>query len=223
MSILIELKASPFFQELSQDFLEKVIEIASKQKHGKGESVFHAGDEVMGFYIVSQGMVKVSVSGSSGREQVLHFIRKGESFGEAAALGHRQWPVNAVAMEDCRLIHVPAAPFLRLLCENPTFSRQVLFSMARKLIEFRRIIEDLSIREVRARLALWLLRERERHGDSDEIELPVGKGELARLLGTTAESLSRSLRILSEQGLIQVDGKRIRVLDESGLRELALE
>ena len=96
-------------------------------------------------------------------------------------------------------------------------------SMARRLNEFAHIIENLSTREVKARLACYLLREERRAGAEGEVMLSVGKGDLARLLGTTAESLSRALRTLAEAGAIRVDGKRIALVDTAALDDLAAD
>jgi len=215
-----ELRASPLFRHIPTETLERIAPDVIRRVYGKGQIIIQQGDPANGFYLVLFGRVKIRVSSGSGKEQVLHFYGPGGSFGEAAMLGGNGFPVDVVALERSRLAFVPARIFDQEMDGDPTFSRQILSSMARRLTEFAHIIEDLSIREVKARLACYLLRQ---SCDQGQLELPVGKGELAHLLGTTAESLSRSLRTLSDQGAIKVDGRRIALLNPDALMDLAEE
>jgi len=217
---LLELRASPLFRHLPESVLAGILPAVSRRVYLRGQRIFHQGEPAAGFFVIIFGRVKIQISGGSGKEQVLHFFRGGDSFGEAAMLGGGNFHAEAVAMERTRVAFVPVAVFERELRERPEFARQVMGSMAKRLLEFSHIIEDLSMREVKARLACYLLRE----GSAQQgLTLPVGKGELALLLGTTAESLSRALRSLSERGAIAVEGKRIQLLDADALLDLAGE
>jgi CRP-like cAMP-binding protein len=215
---ILELRASPLFRHLPAAALAGIAPEVSRRVYTRGQRIFQQGEPAVGFYVILFGRVKIQVSSGSGKEQVLHFFAAGDSFGEAAMLAGGDFHAEALAMERTRVAYVPAAVFHRELAERPEFARLVMVSMARRLLEFSHIIEDLSMREVKARLACYLLRE---GGAQRGLTLPVGKGELAQLLGTTAESLSRSLRALSDQGAIAVDGKRITLLDPDALLDLA--
>ncbi len=214
-----ELRASPFFSHLNGSTLERIQSQVTTKTYGRGQLIFQRGDPANAFFVVLSGKVKVRVCSESGKEQVLHFYQQGNSFGEAAVLGQGAFPADAQVMEETRIARVPAEPFLEEIRKDPNFALQVMRSMSLRLIEFAHSIEGLSIHEVKNRLASYLC-EAQASGNGDSFELPVGKGELSRLLGTTAESLSRTLRRLSEEGLISVKGKRITVLDADGLREL---
>lgn len=215
-----ELRASPLFRHLPAKTLARLAPEVIRRIYCKGQIVVQQGDPADGFFLVLFGRVKIRVSSGSGKEQVLHFYGPGGSFGEAAMLGGNGFPVDVVALERTRLAFVPARVFEQEMDGDPEFVRQILGSMARRLTEFAHIIEDLSIREVKARLACYLLRQSCENG---ELELAVGKGELAHLLGTTPESLSRSLRTLSDQGAIEVDGRSITLLNPDALMDLAEE
>jgi CRP/FNR family transcriptional regulator len=215
---LIELRASPLFRELPTPSLARLAPSLGRRQLARGQRVFRQGAPAEGFFVILTGRVKVQVSGEDGKAQVLHFFGPGDSFGEAAMLEGGAYLAEAVAMERCRLLFVPAEAFLRELGERPQFAVEVIRSMARRLTHFAHIIEDLSLREVRARLACYLLRQGEGRAD---FTLPVGKGELAQLLGTTPESFSRALGALRDAGAIGVEGRRIRVLDPDGLAGLA--
>jgi len=217
---LIELRASPLFRHLPEPVLAGILPAVSRRVYLRGQRIFQQGEPAAGFFVIIFGRVKIQLSAGSGKEQVLHFFCAGDSFGEAAMLAGGSFHAEAVAMERTRVAFVPAEVFERELRERSEFVRQVMASMARRLLEFSHLIEDLSTREVKARLACYLLRE---GGAQRGLTLPVGKGELALLLGTTAESLSRALRTLSERGAIAVEGKRITLLDPDALLELAGE
>ncbi len=217
---ILELRASPMFRHLSSDVLARIAPEVIRRVYCKGQIIVQQGEPALGFYLVLFGRVKIRVSSGSGKEQVLHFYGPGDSFGEAAMLSGNGYPVDVVTLERTRLAFVPARPFEQELVGDPEFGRMVMRSMAKRLAEFTHIIEDLSTREVKARLACYLLRERAR---DNELDLPVSKGELAHLLGTTAESLSRSLRSLSDQGAIAVDGRHISLLNADALMDLADE
>ncbi len=216
-----ELRASPFFRHLPADALARVSPAIQRKSYGRGQLVFQQGEPAGGFFVILAGKVKLRVCSGTGKEQVLHFFEAGDSFGEAAILAGEGYPADAVTLSESRMVYIPAEPFLDEMRADPDFAFLVMRSMARRLTEFAQIIENLSTREVRARLASYILSQRRRGGESPSLRLPVGKGELACLLGTTAESLSRALRNLSEQGMIRVEGKMITVIDPDALIELA--
>jgi CRP/FNR family transcriptional regulator len=222
VSLREELRASPLFHHLPEPILDRVLPTVLQRSFVKNELLVQQGESAAGFHVIVSGRVKIRVSSSSGREQVLHFFGAGDSFGEAAVLGAGAYPGDAVALTAGRLAFIPAEPFLRELGADPDFARAIMRSMAQRLVEFARIIENLATREVKARLACYLMQQ-QLDGFDESLELPVGKGELARLLGTTAESLSRALRELSDQGAIRVEGKRITLLEPGILLELSEE
>ena len=216
-----ELRASPFFSHIQEKTLKRILEKVSTKTYGRGQLIFQRGDAASAFFVVLSGKVKVRVISESGKEQVLHFYEAGSSFGEAAVLGQGNFPADAHVMEETRVARVPAEPFLAEIRQDPDFALQVMRSMSLRLVEFAQIIESLSIHEVKGRLANYLHQAQVAGGNGETFELPVSKGELSRLLGTTAESLSRTLRKLSEEGVISVKGRRITILLADQLQQLS--
>jgi CRP/FNR family transcriptional regulator len=108
-----------------------------------------------------------------------------------------------------------------LLGKNPGLSLKLLADLSLKLRQFAVQIENLSLKEVPARLATYLLVLAEEQGRGDQVTLSISKGQLASLLGTIPETLSRIFAKLSAQQLIQVEGRKIVLTDAEGLRDLA--
>jgi len=115
----------------------------------------------------------------------------------------------------------PRTAFVALLEKNPALSLKLLADLSLKLRQFTVQIENLSLKEIPARLATYLLYLSEEQGHGDHVTLSISKGQLASLLGTIPETLSRIFAKLSSQQLIQVEGRKIALLDNEGLKNLA--
>ncbi len=223
MRLADHIASIPLFEGLPGEELEQVASIAADSSFPRGGSIFLEGDEGRGFYVVLTGRVKVFKLSAEGKEQTLHLFGPGEPFGEVALFAGSRFPANAEAMEDSRVLFFPRDAFAGLIRENPSVAMNLLALMSVRLRRFTALIEDLSLKEVPGRLSAYLLYlSRERDGGT-ELALDVTKAQLASLLGTIPETLSRILARLSRQGLIDMDGRRIRILDPDGLEFLAEE
>jgi CRP/FNR family transcriptional regulator len=205
---------------LSSDELDQILAIATIRSLSKGQILFLEGDNADGFYILLEGRIRVYKAGPDGREQTLHQIRAGQTFGEAAVFGGIRFPANSAAIADAAVAYLPFAAFRDIVATSPDISLKMIGAMAGFLREFTQIIENLSLKEVSARLAGYLLEQHQKSG-SATIRLTQSKAELARQLGTISETLSRNLRKLKELQIIAVTGKDITVLDVHKLAEIA--
>lgn len=216
-----DIGAVPLFKGLPQEQLAALAAIAVEQDFGRGQLIFSEGDHGAGFYVVLQGRVKIFKLSLEGKEQILHFMGPGEPIGEVAVFAGQDFPAYAQALEPSRLLLFPRADFVDLLQKNPTLALNMLAILSRRLRRFAHMIEDLSLKEVPGRLAAYLLYLGQRQGWPPQLELDVTKGQLASLLGTIPETLSRILARMSRQGLIASEGPRIKVLNRRGLEDLA--
>lgn len=207
---------------LPQKDLELLGEIAEERSFSRGEMIFSEGDEGEGFYVVVEGMVEVFKLSPEGKKQILHLLGPGEPFGEVAVFEGRAFPAHAAALRDTKALFFPRKAFYSLIEEHPSVVMRMLGVMAKRLREFAAMIENLSLKEVSGRLAGYLLYLRQRRGGRDEFELEMTKGQLASFLGTAPETLSRALSKMMREGLIEVEGRTVRVLDREGLERLAL-
>lgn len=218
---LAALSRIPLFSGLSRKQLLEFQAISRERSFGRGEWIFSDGDEGEGFFVILSGGVKIFKLSPSGKEQILHLFGPGDSFGEVAVFEGGPFPANAQALQETQVLFFPRAAFRDLLKDHPELALKLLADLSRKLREFTRQIEGLALKEIPSRLAVYLLLLAREQGGTPEVTLSISKGELANLLGTIPETLSRIFARLSAQGLIQVAGRRITLLDPAGLEELA--
>jgi CRP/FNR family transcriptional regulator len=211
----------PFFSGLNSDQLEEVGRIGLEKHFSKGEIIFSDGDEGDGFYLIVEGTVKVFKLSPDGKEHILHLFSSGRIFGEVPVFAGEHFPVNAEAIADTRVLFFPRAAFLSLIQKNPILALKMLADLSHKLRLFTSQIENLSLKEIPARLAAYLLFVADEQGRGGHVDLQISKGQLASLLGTIPETLSRVFAKLSAQRLIRVEGRKIALLDKTGLSELS--
>jgi CRP/FNR family transcriptional regulator len=222
MEIIEYLAKIPLFKGLSNVHLEGIASISIKKCFLKDKVIFFEGSESAGFYILISGRVKVYKLSSEGKEQILHFFGPGEPFGEVPAFTGDPFPAYAEAIEDTDAIFIPKNAFVHLIKKDPSLALNMLAILSHRLQRFTNVIENLSLKEVPGRLAAYLIYSSENENGAYEFFLDISKGQLASLLGTIPETLSRILTRMVKQGFIDSDGKRfIKILDKNGLEELA--
>jgi CRP/FNR family transcriptional regulator len=209
------------FNGLSREHLEELAQIATEKAVKRGQLIFSEGDEAGGFYVVLSGRVKVFKLSPEGKEQTIQVFGEGESFGEASVFTGKRFPASAEAMTQCRLLFLPRDAFVQRIKMNPSLALNMLALLSQRLRKFANLVEALSLKEVPGRLAayiLYLYRQQHRK----EVTFETSKSQLASLLGTVPETLSRILARMAKAGLIETDGRRkAKILDLEGLEELS--
>lgn len=215
------LSEAPIFKGLSEKSLVQLRSIAKDKFYKKGTVVFSEGDEGDGFYVVADGRVKIFKMSSEGKEHILHIYGPGNPFGEVPVFSGQKLPANAQTLVKSHLLFFPRQSFVDLISTNPSLAMNMLAVLSKRLREFTVQIENLSLKEVPGRLAAHLIYlTRDQQNDAC-VRLPFSKGELASLLGTIPETLSRILNKMNGLGLIEVNGRQITILDIHGLSDLA--
>ena len=221
MGLVDQLGTIPLFQGLPRDQIAEIAGITVEQKYQRGQTLFSEGSKAGGFYVIVSGKVKIFKLSLEGKEQILHIFGGGELFGEVPVFAGGQYPAHAEALEATRVLFLSRDGFVRLIQKEPSLAMNMLGILCHRLRRFTHLVEDLSLKEVPGRLAAYLLYLSDRNGGSDHLDLDITKGQLASLLGTIPETLSRILGRMSQQGLIQVDGRVIVLLDKEALESLA--
>lgn len=183
----------------------------------KGRFLFGSGETAEGFYCLLSGEVRAFSMDEQGREVEVVRLKAGDFLGEAVALAGGAYPVHAQAVRDSRVLYFDRRRVLSGLSRDPEAARFFVELLARKCLVLNRRVEALGLHTVRQRIVQYLLG-RCAGGGACLIDLGVRKAELARLLGTVPETLSRNLRQMQEDGLIEVKGRRIRISDCPKLR-----
>lgn len=208
------------FEGLPEELLEALSDIARIRRLAAGEIIFETGRPGESFYALVSGRVRVFRSAPSGKEQILHVFGPGEAFAEVPVFEGRTYPADAQALEASVLVAIPRREFVDMLRREPELAMGMLALLAGRLRGFVSQIARLSLQEVPERLAGYLLLLRASQG-ADDLTLDLPKGQIASYLGTIPETLSRALKKLAEQGLIETTGARVRVLNAGGLERLA--
>jgi CRP/FNR family transcriptional regulator len=218
--LLRAMRASPLFSALRPEALDSLARRGAVRGYGGGESVFQAGEPADRFFLVVRGRVKVFKLSAQGGQQILHSYGPGTTFGEAAMWAGGRFPAYSEALEPAALFSLSRAALRDAFAGNPDLAIGMMAGLSLKLREFVALVEDLSLREVPARLAGALLSEAQKAG-AQRFRMQRTKAELAAHLGTIPETLSRGLRKLQDAGLISVRGPQIAVLKPAELRRLA--
>jgi CRP/FNR family transcriptional regulator, dissimilatory nitrate respiration regulator len=221
VNMLDHIAAIPLFEGLSRGQHEALARIAINRSYRKGQTIFSEGDEGVGFYAIASGRVKIFKLSPEGKEQILHIMGAGEIFGEVPVFTGREYPANAESHMNSSLLFFPRNSFIELVKKDPSLSLNLLALLSSRLRRFAALIEDLSLKEVPARLAAYLLYLSKRSSNKDEFELDISKGQLASILGTIPETLSRILGKMGRQGLIKSEGSCMKILDRTTLEEIA--
>ena len=221
MTAAEHLARSVLFEGLPQDQIQELAAISREQKYSRGQTLFSEGGRANGFHVLVSGRIKVFKLSLDGKEQILHIFGPGEVFGEVPVFAGGRYPAHAEALEAVVTLFIPRDAFVALVRQEPFLALNMLGILSRRLRIFTHLIEDLSLKEVPGRLAAYLLYLSDRNDRSASFELDITKGQLASLLGTIPETLSRILARMSQQDLILVEGKKITIQNREALGSLA--
>lgn len=221
MKVSDEIAKASLFNGLPALQLEELARICLDQKYEKGQSLFSEGGSAKGFYLIVSGKIKIYKLSLEGKEQILHIFGGGEICGEVPVFAGGSYPASADAIEASRVLFFPRMALVELIRSEPAIALNMLAILSQRLRRFTHLIEDLSLKEVPGRLAAYLIYLAERSASAQTLELDITKAQLASLLGTIPETLSRILAKLAQQEIISVEGRIIRVLDRKALESLA--
>lgn len=199
--------------------LERISRLVIRRRFRKGQLIISEGRELEGFYILISGQAKVYKLSGRGQEQILHIVVPGGTFAEAAAFTSGVSPAHVSAMADSQAFFLFNSDLIKLIKDRPQIALNMLASMSRYLRQMVSVIEDVSLKDVPARLAKYLLESDS--GPGSKIILPITKKELAARLGTISETLSRTLNKFRLKGVVKVAGNKIAIINKKRLEAIA--
>ncbi|MBK8190985.1 MAG: Crp/Fnr family transcriptional regulator [Vampirovibrionales bacterium] len=214
------IRSIAFFAGLSQEDVSLIAGFTQPKRYSANELIFGEGDAATAFYWVRSGRVQVYKIGPDGKEMILHLFAAGDTFAEFPIFGgEATYPANALCLEDTTVLRIDGPAFRALAETRPAMLLKMLSQFSLRLREFNQRIEDLSLRNVDARLAKYLLSVSE--NTPARAAITVQKKTLAAILATIPETLSRSFRKLSQKGMIEMQGHEVIILNRDGLLRLA--
>lgn len=222
-AVLDALRRLPHFGRAPPDLLERIAEGCRLEEFDADQPVFRQGTPSRAFFLVLEGGVRLFRLRTNGSEQVVHRIRPGQSFAEAAVIHMREYPVNATTtLPGTRLLSVGRLPLMDLFDSDPRLARAMVASLSSRLVRLVARIDDLMVPDLSTRLARYLV---DLPGITSEdgvrIALPMRKKDLAAYLATTPETLSRQLGRWRDAGVASSEGRDLVVHDLDLLFALA--
>jgi CRP-like cAMP-binding protein len=208
------LRRIPLLADLSQEALSRAATVLIRRTYAPGETIILEGAPGQAAYFLEQGHVRVLRTSPDGREQVLVRLGPGQSFNTVLPFrtqGNNHATVQAI--DQVTVYAIAKHDLHQLVTEHPALALALLRDFAGRLDHLTDLVEDLSLRTVRGRLARLLLEEAE----ADEVTRRWTQAEIAARLGTVREMIGRTLRALADAGLIRIDRQRIVLLDREGL------
>lgn len=214
-----DLRRLPLFREMSETTFNTLMQVSYAQNFPPALDLFSQGDPADFLHVIVEGRVELH-SEWNDRTTVMGVVEPVTAFILAACVRGSQYLMSARTITRARIVLIPTGDVRLAMSEDIDFAMAAMDEMARDYRVMVRHAKNLKLRTARERLAAWMLSESALHGDALGFTLSVEKRRLASYLGITAESLSRSLRSLREDGL-RVDGARVTITDRARLAPLA--
>ncbi|HAX72756.1 MAG TPA: Crp/Fnr family transcriptional regulator [Firmicutes bacterium] len=215
----------PIFKNFNCSEVDELLKVIEHKQYKKGEILFNEGDLANTLYIINEGSLKLFRYTKDGKEQILHILKAGDFFGELQLLKETNFECYAKALEDCNVCTLTKEHFHQLMLQKSEMSFKVLEVVSDRLVHLEKLAILLSDNDTEAKLAYLLLELAEQYGNKTgstiQINLPFSREEMANYTGLTRETISRKLKIFSDQGIINIIGhKKIEILDVDYFKQL---
>lgn len=221
MSEIDIIKKIPLFSELEPKELEHVKNIYLLRKYKKGQIIFIEGEPGEAVYFVKSGKIKIYKSDAEGREYILHIFGPGNIFAETVLLGGGPYPASAEAVEDSIVGIIQNQDLEELLKKHTDIALKIMKILSNRLRESQEKLMNFVFRDTFDRTACALHRMALDYGTKTprgiEIELPITRTELAAMVGTSRETVTRMLSEMKRKGIINMDRQKIIIKNEREL------
>lgn len=213
------------FSDLSEQHLCNLTENKNYISHKKGQILYYEGTRPLGVFCISSGVVKVFKTASNGKEQIIRLAQRGEFVGYTSLIGEETYSNSATIVQDAKICFVPKETFLNILAEDTRFHRRITKALCQDLGIMENKLTDATQKTIRERLAFALLKLSDSYGveggEQTRIDIVLTREEIAGLVGTATETVIRLLSEFRKDGLIELQGKKIIILDRKGVARLS--
>ncbi|MBN1158102.1 MAG: Crp/Fnr family transcriptional regulator [Bacteroidales bacterium] len=215
--------SSCIFSHLSPDELTMIPIDQDPDFYRRGSVIYTEGSRIRGFYCIVSGIIKIYKTGFDGKEQIIRFAKKGDIMGFRSTITHEPACTTAQALEDAYIFFVHGDLVLEFVKENGDFALELLQIACKELGEANDYITDIAQKTVRERLAEIIIHLLNEFNLDQEnyLKITLTREELANIVGTATESVIRLLSEFKQDGLIELKGRKIKILDEKTLVRIA--
>ena len=200
----------PLFSGLSDEDLHTIERHAVPKSYRKSTVLIEKGDETTSLYVIVSGKVKVFVADDTGKEIVLNTQEAGEHFGELALLGDTRRTASVMTVEDSKFLVITKKSFLQCLSSHPNIALNLIRALVERVRALTDNVSNLALRDVYGRLTAALM-ENAKEEAGKLITDRLTQQEIASLVGSSREMVSRIFKDLKAGGYISVEGKRITI------------
>lgn len=217
------LETGSIFKHLTPDEVEMINFEKDFRQYKRGEILYHEGKRISGFYCIHSGIIKVYKTGFDGKEQIIRFAKAGEIIAYRSVLSNEVACTSAKVIEDTQACFIPSEILTSLIKTNPAYAFELLKLACHELGEANSFITDIAQKTVRERLAEILLLLVNDFGldDHNFLRISLTREELANIVGTATESVIRLLSEFKTDRLVELDARRIRIIDKKGLDKIS--
>ena len=217
-------KDVPFFSSLTDKEIELIDQIVIKRSFEKGEYIFFEGEEGNKFYIIEEGQVKLLKMIANGDEQILNIFSKHDIIAEIVAFDKGNYPASAVSMTKTRVLVFEQQKLEELILNYPPIAVKLLREMSHRLRRAQENVRDLALKDSSARVAGLLVFLAKKYGEEKKdkivLDLSLTQKELANMIGSSRETVSRVLGQFEAQNIIKTSRKKIYVYELDKLKEV---
>ena len=208
---------------LNKEELLKMADCKTSYTIKKGEHIFEEGEITNGIYCIKDGFCKLSKLSANGKDQIVKLVKPGQLLGQHSMISEEPANLSAVAIEDMEVCFIPKKEIMQFFSQNNDFSMNVMKTICGDLKDADDHMVDMAQKNVKERLAGTLIYLEEMFGTTTDgtLRLQLSREELAGIIGTATESCIRLLSELNKSNLIELVGKRIKIIDKNKLRRLA--
>jgi CRP-like cAMP-binding protein len=211
------------FCKTEHDRMEFISSSKICSSYKKNETIFKEHGYASGVYCINKGKIKITMLGDEGKEQILRLAKPGDIIGYKALLSGETYSASAITLEDCNVCFIPKEIFLQILQKDASLSFEVMKLLSDELRKAEEKITHLAQKPVRERMAETILFLKETYGIDAEnnINVSLSRDDIANLVGTATETAIRLLSEFNKDNLIELSGKKIKILNISKLAKTA--
>lgn len=209
------LRGIPFFKDLSDNLVSSLSSKVKTAAYKKGEYVFHESDDAKAVFFVKRGSLKIKKTTAQGKELIVCVKQSGHIFAEASLFSEpgSLYPGTAQTLTDCEVLYLLNSDLEQLIATNPTLSIEMIRFMGGQLRSFTTILQDVALLDLYSKTIKAIDRLAREFGSKTlcgvRIEIPITIQDIANIIGSTREGVSRIISKLRDQGLITIEGKHI--------------
>jgi CRP/FNR family transcriptional regulator len=211
-------KSNSLINTLTDSELSELEKSRGCSYYKKQDSLFVEGSFPRGVFCLNQGKVKVFARGDEGKEQIIHIAKQGEIIGFRAMLSGDAYKVSAETLEECAVCFITKEEFFKMIDSNTEFRNEIIKGLSKELGEKAVSITDMAQKSVRERIASSLLQLKDIYGEEP---INLSREDLANYVGTATETLIRFLKEFKEEGLINIQTRKVFIIDSAKLHKIS--